>query len=61
MLFTHGINPPYWKMTRNRSGKAERDNPALPPLRATPATVQMTPGRRDMMALTRGGVKDSHE
>src|SRR5262245_40431869 len=22
MLFTHGINLPYWKMTRNRSGKA---------------------------------------
>jgi hypothetical protein len=25
MLRTHGINPPYSKMTENRSGKAERD------------------------------------
>ena len=25
MLLTHGINPPYSKMTENRSGKAERD------------------------------------
>jgi hypothetical protein len=28
MLLTHGINLPYSKMTKNRSGKAERDNPA---------------------------------
>ena len=28
MLLTHGINPPYSKMTENRSGKAPRDNPA---------------------------------
>jgi len=27
MLLTHGI-PPYWKMTRNRSGNSERDKPA---------------------------------
>ena len=25
MMRTHGINPPYLKMTENRSGKAERD------------------------------------
>jgi hypothetical protein len=28
MLLTHGITPPYSMMTKNRSGKAWRDNPA---------------------------------
>ena len=28
MLFTHGINSSYSKMTENRSGKAQRDYPA---------------------------------
>jgi len=38
MLFTHGINSSYSKMTENRSGKAQRDNPALskPPANAHP-------------------------
>ena len=54
-------------MTKNRSGEAERDHSGAQPLRATTATAQMAPGRpmtpadSDMIALPRGGVKDSHE
>ena len=56
------IDSPYWKMTKNRSGKAARDNPAPPPL--GPCRCHRADDSRptaDMMALTRGGVKDSHE
>ena len=62
MLVTHRINSPYWKMTKNRSGKAERENPAPPSLRAHPLPpCRGLPADAHMMALTRGGVKDSHE
>ena len=55
--------PPYWKMTKNRSGKAERDNPAPRPCVPPPAATGADDSRptAPMMALTRGGVKDSHE
>ena len=47
MLLTHGINLPYSKMTKNRSGPPVHDSP---PLRATAATVQMTPADGSLRA-----------
>src|SRR5438874_2678760 len=46
MLGTHGINPPYSKMTENRSGKAERDPAPRKPRTEENSRFPKIPGMR---------------
>src|SRR5262249_26684518 len=46
MLRTHGINPPYSKMTENRSGRAERDPAPSRPRTRREYPIPKIPGMR---------------
>jgi hypothetical protein len=73
MFRTHGINPPYSKMTENRSGNAERDPapahvepeessrfPRIQVCDSRPASLPvLSPNRRHTVARTEGGTGTS--
>ena len=54
MLFAHGINSSYSKMTENRSGKAQHDNPAPSKHQANVLSETLEPGENSRIPKIAG-------